>query len=62
MREVANPNYRVKASKLEAEYDEGPNRREPCHSCTMFRKPASCTEVAGNISPYGHCKWFDRKQ
>jgi hypothetical protein len=45
-------------SKKKAKYTDGPDEKEPCETCTMFKGPSSCTLVKGEISPQGHCKYF----
>jgi hypothetical protein len=32
---------------------------EACGGCTMFRAPDRCTYVRGEISPNGHCRFFE---
>lgn len=48
-------------SQDQAQYLPHPKGLERCELCTMFRAPHRCTYVAGNISPRGWCKYFDRK-
>lgn len=50
----------TKASKAEARYRTGSAARH-CSLCTMWRPPASCTKVAGDISPQGLCDYFEKK-
>jgi len=50
----------AKISKSEADYIE-PAKKEHCEDCTMFRLPARCTLVLGEISINGHCRYFKLK-
>lgn len=52
-----------KSSKATANYVKHPVNGHQCGECTMFRAPGSCTAVEGDISPNGHCKYweFDEK-
>lgn len=49
-------------SKDEAEYQDKPIAGERCGGCSMFREPDSCTLVAGEISPHGHCRYWQAKR
>jgi hypothetical protein len=46
-------------SKAEAKYRPTPNGMFACANCTFFIKPRACKIVAGDINPYGWCKFFD---
>jgi ParB-like nuclease domain len=46
-------------SQDEADYVSHPVDGERCGICTMFRAPASCTLVRGDISARGHCRYFE---
>jgi hypothetical protein len=46
-------------SKTEASYTAKSKRVEHCGSCSMFRKPAACTLVKGEILPEGWCKHWE---
>lgn len=48
-----------KMSKGEAKYQWRPNGEEMCKLCTMYRRPAKCTAVQGDISPRGWCKLYE---
>lgn len=48
-------------TKGEADYVNHPVAGRRCADCSMFRPPRSCTLVEGNISPSGHCKYWERK-
>lgn len=50
----------AKVPKARVEYRDHPNNRESCRLCSMFRKPGSCTYVAGHINPKGWCNAFER--
>jgi hypothetical protein len=43
----------------EAGYVDHPVNGEQCSGCTMFRHPASCSLVKGEIAADGHCEYFD---
>ena len=45
-------------SKEQVKYRGHPFKGQRCGYCTMFRKPAACTDVKGSISPYGYCDIF----
>lgn len=48
--------------KVEAHYVEPWAEDETqCERCAMFRDAGSCTLVAGDIAPFGHCKKFEAK-
>jgi hypothetical protein len=49
------------ASKEIAEYTDGPVDQEPCAACSMFESPSGCSAVRGEISPKGHCKFWEAK-
>jgi hypothetical protein len=50
----------TKESKADAHYRTGSAARH-CSLCTMWRPPASCTKVAGAISPEALCNYFEKK-
>lgn len=50
-----------KASKSVVHYRAGTKDRR-CSLCSMFRPPAECTAVKGDISPYKLCDYFKRKK
>jgi hypothetical protein len=50
---------KAKASS-EIAYQWTPKGNEQCSRCKMFRPPDECTAVAGDISPQGWCKIFER--
>lgn len=49
-----------KIPKSEADYINY-SRVKRCDDCVMFRPPGECTTVAGDISPSGHCRFWERK-
>lgn len=54
---------KAKRSKAEVDYHPaGGTETRRCGLCTMFRKPSSCTDVAGEIAPEGVCKIFYRRR
>jgi outer membrane biogenesis lipoprotein LolB len=48
-----------KLSKTDAEYQDSPKNDQQCSDCTKFQPLASCSVVAGDISPRGWCKLFE---
>jgi hypothetical protein len=50
----------MKATKEQANYRDGTDERH-CSICTMFRPPASCSSVEGEIAPQKLCDYFKRK-
>lgn len=60
------PSHRADAADKKSKADVGylgpfmehPHNRR-CDECTMFRKPFSCTAVAGEIDPGGWCHLFE---
>lgn len=50
-----------KISKAKAAYRAHVVAHKRCGTCSMFRKPNSCTLVEGDISPQGVCKHWERK-
>lgn len=51
----------MKSTKAEAHYRDYRKDGQWCAKCTMFRKPGSCTAVAGEIEPQGWCKLYEEK-
>jgi hypothetical protein len=50
-----------KVSKQSVRYSQGVAHRK-CSLCSMWRPPASCSLVAGRISPEAVCDKFERKR
>ena len=50
-----------KVTQEEARYTAGPVVDEPCSSCAMFVDAGACTKVEGEISPNGHCRFYQAK-
>jgi hypothetical protein len=48
-----------KLSKADAEYQDSPKNDQQCSICTKFQPLASCSVVAGDISPRGWCKLYE---
>jgi len=48
-----------KATKATANYRKGSPSKH-CGLCSMFRPPADCTAVKGDISPTDLCDYFRR--
>ena len=51
-----------KISKKDARYQDHPKVTSRCWNCTMFRQPATCTLVMGDISPNGWCRYHEAKK
>jgi hypothetical protein len=50
-----------KATQAAAGYQDKPNGGNRCDGCKLFLAPASCSAVAGTISPSGWCKLYSAK-
>ena len=50
----------MKATKSAASYRDTPRGEECCEDCTMWRPPASCTSVDGQIKRKGWCAYFKK--
>jgi hypothetical protein len=48
--------------KADADYVGHPVAGEQCSGCTMFDAPNACSLVRGDISPDGHCRFFEAKE
>jgi HK97 family phage portal protein len=48
--------------KADADYVDHPVAGEQCSGCTMFDAPNACSLVRGDISPGGHCRFFEAKE
>lgn len=46
-----------KATKAEAEYQDGPHGKDCCGNCTMYTGNYSCTSVKGRVAPEGWCEY-----
>ena len=44
-----------------AGYQDKPNDKQMCSSCTHFQAPSSCQVVEGTISPQGWCRLYSQK-
>jgi hypothetical protein len=53
-------NISPKSSKSNADYINYA-RDKRCQDCKMFRPPGECTAVKGDISPVGHCRFWEAK-
>ncbi|TCU40800.1 high potential iron sulfur protein [Rhizobium azibense] len=45
--------------KSVARYQNSPNKGRRCGGCTHFLEPNACEIVAGEISPYGWCRFHE---
>lgn len=50
-----------KISKDEANYRPHAMRRQ-CQACSMFKAPAACTLVEGNIGRFATCRFWEAKK
>jgi hypothetical protein len=57
----AAPAQPAKTSQQAAGYQSSPNGGQSCSTCINFVRPSTCRVVAGNISPQGWCKIWQRK-
>jgi secreted PhoX family phosphatase len=57
---MSRPMAAGNTTKALALYQETPNRGERCAGCTHFEKPNGCEIVAGEISPNGWCRFYER--
>jgi hypothetical protein len=57
----AAPAQPTKTTKQAAGYQNSPNGGQSCSTCINFVAPSACRIVAGNVSPQGWCKIWQRK-
>ena len=59
---VAPPEMRAAGTtpKAVALYQDFPNRGRRCAGCRHFLEPNGCQIVAGEISPNGWCRFYER--
>ena len=48
-------------SKQAAGYQDTPKGDQRCDNCNLFQPPSSCKFVAGDISPQGWCRLWQKK-
>jgi hypothetical protein len=51
----------AKMSQKVAEYQASPKDGQSCANCALYRAPASCTLIDGNVAPTGWCRFYARK-
>ena len=51
----------AKTTKQAAGYQTSPNGGQSCSTCINFVRRNTCRIVAGNVSPQGWCKIWQRK-
>ena len=51
----------AKAAPATVAYQTKPSNGQQCSTCSQFIAPASCTLVAGTISPSGWCELYSPK-
>ena len=51
----------AKMSQKVAEYQLTPKDNQTCANCALYRAPASCTLIDGNVVPTGWCRFYSRK-
>jgi hypothetical protein len=57
---VASP-AQAKMSQKVAEYQATPKDGQSCANCALYRAPASCTLIDGNVAPTGWCRFYAKK-
>ncbi len=48
-------------TKQAAGYQATPKGEERCDNCNLFQAPSSCKFVAGDVSPQGWCRLWQKK-
>ena len=51
----------AKMAQKAAGYQATPKGDQSCATCALFKAPASCTLVDGDIAPGGWCRFFAKK-
>ena len=51
----------AKMSQKVAEYQATPKDGQSCANCALYRAPASCTLIDGNVAPTGWCRFYAKK-
>jgi hypothetical protein len=51
----------AKMSQKIAEYQATPKDGQACANCALYRAPASCTLIDGNVAPTGWCRFYAKK-
>ena len=51
----------AKMSQKVAEYQATPKDNQSCANCALYRAPASCTLIDGNIAATGWCRFYAKK-
>ena len=51
----------AKMSQKVAEYQTTPKDNQSCANCALYRAPAACTLIDGNIVATGWCRFYAKK-
>ena len=58
---MATSPAQAKMSQKVAEYQAGPKDGQSCANCALYKAPASCTLIDGNVVPTGWCRFYSKK-
>lgn len=58
---AASTPAQAKMSQKAAAYQTGPKGSENCANCALFKAPASCTLIDGNVVQTGWCRYYSKK-
>jgi hypothetical protein len=51
----------AKMAQKAAGYQDTPKGDQSCATCALFKAPATCTLVDGDVAPVGWCRFFAKK-
>jgi hypothetical protein len=51
----------AKMSQKVAQYQATPKDGQACANCALYRAPASCTLIDGNVAATGWCRFYAKK-
>ena len=51
----------AKMAQKAAGYQATPKGDQSCATCALFKTPATCTLVDGDVAPTGWCRFFAKK-
>ena len=51
----------AKMTQKAAEYQATPKDNQNCANCALYKAPASCTLVEGDVVPTGWCRFYKKK-
>lgn len=57
---VATP-AQAKMTQKAAAYQATPKDNQNCANCALYKAPASCTLVEGDVVPTGWCRFYKKK-